>query len=296
MLGSGKKRSMMELQNLQEALKVEIQIHQVSPQPSPHTIWMECVTVETAVPSSSSRGHCIGMCFALMRMLKLSLSLFLAETREPDEARSTGASPSLNISVTVWSIRSHFAAAGLVYQGGVCVFFVQNADLKLQLRDLQAKITSLSERQVRAALWENPCCRISVLYELHVCLDQFNYLGSESPCVSQENKANLLGYGTCVASWHCFVSYCAEHLWCDLCALVLCCQMNNLPTHTQTHKSILPPFIWHFNNWWLMSGDDYVAYCPSLELTVQNPKFCGGDGEKMRCRLQAAERNFKGVI
>uniref|UniRef100_A0A8C2FNU4 Uncharacterized protein n=1 Tax=Cyprinus carpio TaxID=7962 RepID=A0A8C2FNU4_CYPCA len=28
----------------------------------------------------------------------------------------------------------------------------QNADLKLQLRDLQAKITSLSERQVRAAL------------------------------------------------------------------------------------------------------------------------------------------------
>lgn len=33
---------MMELQNLQEALKVEIQIHQVSPQPSPHTIWMVC--------------------------------------------------------------------------------------------------------------------------------------------------------------------------------------------------------------------------------------------------------------
>ncbi|XP_058636413.1 PHD finger protein 21Aa isoform X4 [Onychostoma macrolepis] len=32
-------------------------------------------------------------------------------------------------------------------QGGVCVFFVQNADLKLQLRDLQAKITALSERQ-----------------------------------------------------------------------------------------------------------------------------------------------------
>lgn len=66
---------MMELQNLQEALKVEIQIHQVSPQPSPHTIWMECVIVATAVPSLSSRGHCIGMCFPLMRMLKLSLSL-----------------------------------------------------------------------------------------------------------------------------------------------------------------------------------------------------------------------------
>ncbi|RXN17305.1 PHD finger 21A-like isoform X3 [Labeo rohita] len=43
----------------------------------------------------------------------------------------------------------------------------QNADLKLQLRDLQAKITALSERQVRAALRENTCCRISVLYELH---------------------------------------------------------------------------------------------------------------------------------
>uniref|UniRef100_A0A8C2FGD1 Uncharacterized protein n=1 Tax=Cyprinus carpio TaxID=7962 RepID=A0A8C2FGD1_CYPCA len=39
-----------------------------------------------------------------------------------------------------------------IHQGGVCVFFVQNADLKLQLRDLQAKITALSERQVRAAL------------------------------------------------------------------------------------------------------------------------------------------------
>lgn len=124
------------------------------------------------------------------------------------------------------------------------MFFVQNADLKLQLRDLQAKITALSERQVRAALRENPCCRISVLYELHVCLDQFNYLGSESPRVSRENKANLLGYETRVASWHCFVSYCAfEHLWCDLCAVVLCCQMNNLSTQTQTLKSILPSFI-----------------------------------------------------
>lgn len=77
-------------------------------------------------------------------------------------------------------------AAGLVYQGGVCVFFVQNADLKLQLRDLQAKITALSERQVRAALRENTCCRISVLYELHVCLDQFNILGSESLLVCPE--------------------------------------------------------------------------------------------------------------
>ncbi|KTF82581.1 hypothetical protein cypCar_00033930 [Cyprinus carpio] len=65
-LGSGKKRSMMELQNLQEALKVEIQIHQ-----------------------------------KLVSQMK----------QDP-----------------------------------------QNADLKLQLRDLQAKITSLSERQVRAAL------------------------------------------------------------------------------------------------------------------------------------------------
>lgn len=99
MLDFGKKRSMMELQNLQEALKVEIQIHQVSPPPSPHTIWMECVIVAAAVPSLSSRGHCVGMRFPLMRMLKLSL--FLAETREPDEARSTGASPSLNISITV---------------------------------------------------------------------------------------------------------------------------------------------------------------------------------------------------
>uniref|UniRef100_A0A8C2GKJ2 PHD finger protein 21Aa n=1 Tax=Cyprinus carpio TaxID=7962 RepID=A0A8C2GKJ2_CYPCA len=60
-LGSGKKRSMMELQNLQEALKVEIQIHQ-----------------------------------KLVSQMK----------QDP-----------------------------------------QNADLKLQLRDLQAKITSLSERQ-----------------------------------------------------------------------------------------------------------------------------------------------------
>ncbi|XP_058636416.1 PHD finger protein 21Aa isoform X5 [Onychostoma macrolepis] len=69
-LGFGKKRSMMELQNLQEALKVEIQIHQ-----------------------------------KLVSQMK----------QDP--------------------------------QGGVCVFFVQNADLKLQLRDLQAKITALSERQ-----------------------------------------------------------------------------------------------------------------------------------------------------
>lgn len=73
-LGFGKKRSMMELQNLQEALKVEIQIHQVFPQPSPHTIWMECVIVAAAVPSLSSRCHCIGMYFPLMRMLKLPLS------------------------------------------------------------------------------------------------------------------------------------------------------------------------------------------------------------------------------
>uniref|UniRef100_A0A9J7YJF0 PHD finger protein 21Aa n=1 Tax=Cyprinus carpio carpio TaxID=630221 RepID=A0A9J7YJF0_CYPCA len=65
-LGFGKKRSMMELQNLQEALKVEIQIHQ-----------------------------------KLVSQMK----------QDP-----------------------------------------QNADLKLQLRDLQAKITALSERQNQLTL------------------------------------------------------------------------------------------------------------------------------------------------
>uniref|UniRef100_A0A671RSJ0 Uncharacterized protein n=1 Tax=Sinocyclocheilus anshuiensis TaxID=1608454 RepID=A0A671RSJ0_9TELE len=58
---------------------------------------------------------CIGMLFLLMRMLKLSLSSMqkLVSQMKQDP---------------------------------------QNADLKLQLRDLQAKITALSERQVRAAL------------------------------------------------------------------------------------------------------------------------------------------------
>lgn len=60
-LGFGKKGSMMELQNLQEALKVEIQIHQVPPLPQyKHThigSAMFGVIVITAVPSLSSRGH-----------------------------------------------------------------------------------------------------------------------------------------------------------------------------------------------------------------------------------------------
>jgi len=63
-LGFGKKRSIMELQNLQEALKVEIQIHQVSLPPSPHTIGIgiECVIVADAVPSTSSRGRPASTC------------------------------------------------------------------------------------------------------------------------------------------------------------------------------------------------------------------------------------------
>jgi len=61
--------------------------------------------------------------------------------------------------------------------------------------------------------------------------------------------------------------------------VVLCCQRNSLPTHK--HAQIYsPPFLWHFCSWWLMSGDDHVAYCCSIELTVQNSKFCGGDGER----------------
>ncbi len=238
MLGFGKKRSMMELQNLQEALKVEIQIHQVSLQPSSHTI-RTCVVVAAAVPSLSSRYHCIGMCFPLMRMLKLPLSLFLAETCEPDEARSTGASPSLNISFTVWSIRSHIPAAGLVYQGGVCVFFVQNADLKLQLRDLQAKITALSERQVRAALWENTCCRISVLCELHVCLDQFDYLGSESPLGVPRKRGDLVRFWNlcCIMALFCVVLCWTFVVWFVRCGFVL---PNEQFANTHTHKSILP--------------------------------------------------------
>jgi len=59
-LGFGKKRSIMELQNLQEALKVEIQIHQVSLPPS--TIGIECVIVADAVPSTSSRGRPASTC------------------------------------------------------------------------------------------------------------------------------------------------------------------------------------------------------------------------------------------
>lgn len=115
----------------------------------------------------------------------------------------------------------------------------------------------------------------------YTCLDQFNYLGSESlyllVCPEKMRRSLVMKP---VTSWHCFVLYCAEHLWCDLCIVVLCCQMNYLPTHK--HAQIYsPPFLWHFCYWWLMSaGDDYVAYCCSIELTVQNPKFCGGDGER----------------
>ncbi len=170
-----------------------------------------------------------------------------------------------------------------MYQGGVCVFFVQNADLKLQLRDLQAKITALSERQVRAALWENTCCRISVLCELHVCLDQFDYLGSESPLGVLRKQGDLVRFWNlcCIMALFCVVLCWTFVVWFVRCGFVL---PNEQFANTHTRTNLFSPFIWHFNNWWLLSGDDYVAYCPLLELTVQNPKFCGGDGEKMRCR------------
>lgn len=109
---------------------------------------------------------------------------------------------------------------------------------------------------------------------VHMCLDQFNYLGSESLYLlvcPEQTRQILLGYKTCVTSWHCFVLYCAQHLWCDLCVVVLCCQTNNLPTHT--HAQIYsPPFLWHFCNWWLMSGDDYVAYCCLFAANCTEPE------------------------
>ncbi len=140
-----------------------------------------------------------------------------------------------------------------MYQAGVCVFFVQNADLKLQLRDLQAKITALSERQVRAALWENTCCCISVLYELHVCLDHFNYLGSESPHDVPRKRGDLVRLWNlcCIMALFCVVLCWTFVVWFLRCGFVL---PNEQFANTHTHKSILPPFIWHFNNWWLMSG------------------------------------------
>lgn len=79
-----------------------------------------------------------------------------AETRCPDEARPSGNQPFLHLPLkllsSVWPAPLYVKLLCCVAPAVSFSFFfifLQNADLKKQLHELQAKITALSEKQVR---------------------------------------------------------------------------------------------------------------------------------------------------
>lgn len=242
MLGFGKKRSIMELQNLQEALKVEIQIHQVSPPPS---IWIECVIVAAAVPSTPSRGHCIGMCHPLLRVLKLSsLSCRNSWARWSKIHRCVSLTehvPHLRYClIDTLSYTGHWTS---VLGRSVCVLCTECRS------EAAAPWPAGQDHSAEWAAGESCSLREHLLpyqcsLRTYTCLDQFNYLGSESlyllVCPEKMRRSCLVMKPVL---HHGIVLCCIVLNICGvICAVWFCVAKWTICQHTNMRKSILPLF------------------------------------------------------